>query len=123
MRYITDRKRALGLGAAKSGTEHHWFMIVSGVALVGLVLAFVLIFGRALGASHEEVVATFSRPFPALVALLTIWVGMLHFRKGAQTAIEDYSRGVTQKILLIVNICISYTVMAAGLYAVLRIAI
>lgn len=123
MRYITDRKRALGLGSAKSGTEHHWFMIVSGVALVGLMLAFVLIFGRALGSSHDEVLATFSRPFPALVALLTLWVGMLHFRKGAQTAIEDYSRGLTQKALLIVNICVSYAVMAAGLYAVLRIAI
>ncbi|SIO40963.1 succinate dehydrogenase subunit D [Rhodovulum sp. ES.010] len=123
MRYITDYKRAVGLGAAKAGTEHHWFMIVSGVALVVLVAAFVLIFGSALGSSHEEVVATFSRPFPALVALLTIWVGMLHFRKGAQTAIEDYSRGVTQKALLIVNICLSYTIMAAGLYAVIRIAI
>lgn len=123
MRYITDRKRALGLGSAKSGTEHHWFMIVSGVALVGLVLAFVLIFGSALGASHEQVVETFSRPFPAVVALLTIAVGMLHFRYGAQTAIEDYSRGLTRKALLIANICVSYTVMAAGLYAVVRIAI
>ncbi|TCO72066.1 succinate dehydrogenase, hydrophobic membrane anchor protein [Rhodovulum euryhalinum] len=123
MRYITARKRALGLGSAKTGTEHHWFMIVSGIALVGLVLAFVLIFGRALGSSHEEVVATFSRPFPAIVALLTIWVGMAHFRKGAQTAIEDYSRGITQKALLILTICVSYSVMAAGLYAVLRIAI
>ena len=26
MRYLTDRKRAVGLGSAKSGTEHFWAM-------------------------------------------------------------------------------------------------
>lgn len=123
MRYLTDRKRALGLGAAHTGTEHHWQMIVSGAALIGLVPTFVFIFGRALGSGHEAVVATFSRPFPALVAILTLWVGLVHFRKGAQTAIEDYSRGITRKLLLICMICVSYTAMAAGLYAVIRIAL
>ncbi|HDR29520.1 succinate dehydrogenase, hydrophobic membrane anchor protein [Rhodovulum sp.] len=122
MRYLTDRKRALGLGAAKSGTEDHWILIVTGVALAGLIPAFVLVFGRTLGGSHEEVVATFSRPFPALVALLTLWVGLYHFRKGAQTAIDDYTRGIRRTILLIAMICVSYTAMAAGLYAVIRIA-
>lgn len=123
MRYITDRKRAQGLGAAKTGTEHHWTLIVSGAALIGLVPAFVIIFGRALGGTHEEVVATFSRPFPALVAILMLWVGLMHFRRGAQTAIEDYARGITRKLLLIGAICISYTVLAAGLYAIVRIAL
>ncbi|GAA0284725.1 succinate dehydrogenase, hydrophobic membrane anchor protein [Rhodovulum strictum] len=123
MRYLTDRKRALGLGAAKTGTEHHWILIVTGVALAGLIPAFVLIFGRALGGSHADVVATFSRPFPALVALLTLFVGLFHFRKGAQTAIEDYTRGIRRTVLLIAMICITYSAMAAGLYAIIRIAL
>jgi succinate dehydrogenase / fumarate reductase, membrane anchor subunit len=29
MRYLTDRKRAVGKGAAGTGTEHHWSMQVS----------------------------------------------------------------------------------------------
>jgi len=123
MRYLTDRKRAVGLGAAKTGAEHHWYMTVSSVALIGLMPLFVVIFGSALGSSYEEAVATFSRPFPAVVALLTIWAGMMHFRRGAQMMIEDYWQGITRKALLIAMICLSYTVMAAGLYAVIRIAI
>lgn len=123
MRYITDRKRARGLGAAHTGTDHHWTMIVSSVALIGLIPTFVLIFGSTLGDPYEEVVATFSRPFPAVVALLTLWVGLLHFRRGVQMLIEDYFRGITRKALIIAAICISYTAMAAGLYAVIRIAI
>ncbi|ARE38758.1 Succinate dehydrogenase hydrophobic membrane anchor protein [Rhodovulum sp. P5] len=123
MRYLTDRKRALGLGAAKTGTAHHWYMIVSAVALVFLVPAFVFIFGSALGSSHADVVATFSSPFAAIVAILTIVVGMQHFSRGAQMMIEDYAQGLTRKVLVIVATCISYAALAAGVYAVIRIAI
>ena len=40
MRYLTDRKRAIGLGSAKSGTAHFWSMKVSSVALLILVPLF-----------------------------------------------------------------------------------
>ena len=33
MRYLTARKRAEGKGAAHHGTEHHWYMTVSGAGL------------------------------------------------------------------------------------------
>jgi succinate dehydrogenase / fumarate reductase membrane anchor subunit len=123
MHFITDRKRAEGLGAAKTGTAHHWSMMVSSVGLVVLVPLFVLIFGSALGSSYEEAVATFSRPFPAVVALLTFWVGMSHFRRGCQVMIEDYTDGIIRKAAIAAMICVSYAIMAAGLYAVIRIAI
>ena len=32
MRYLTDRKRAVGLGSAKSGVHHFWAMKMSSVA-------------------------------------------------------------------------------------------
>ncbi|MEX5728247.1 succinate dehydrogenase / fumarate reductase membrane anchor subunit [Rhodovulum iodosum] len=123
MRFITDRKRAVGLGAAKTGTMEHWTTTISSVALIGLMPVFVLIVGSSLGSSHEDVVATFSRPFPALVVILTFWVGFGHFRRGVQIMIEDYASGVTRKALLILMISISYTAMAAGLYAVVRLAL
>jgi succinate dehydrogenase / fumarate reductase membrane anchor subunit len=92
MRYLTDRKRATGLGSAKTGTEHFWHMQISSVALAILLPLFIFTFGRVVGAPYETVVAYFGRPFPALIAGLTILVGMTHFKNGAQVMIEDYAR-------------------------------
>ena len=123
MRYLTDRKRAVGKGAGHSGTEHHWYMQVSAVALAFLLPVWVYIFGSALGQGHEAVIATFARPFPAIVTGLVLFVSMRHFAKGAQMMIEDYARGTTKKALVIAAISLSYVVMATGLYALVRIAL
>ncbi len=123
MRYLTDRKRAVGKGAGHSGTEHHWYMQVSAVALAFLLPVWVYIFGSALGQGHEAVMATFARPFPAIVTGLVLIVSMRHFAKGAQMMIEDYARGTTKKALVIAAISLSYAVMATGLYALVRIAL
>ncbi|WP_434618841.1 succinate dehydrogenase, hydrophobic membrane anchor protein [Tabrizicola sp. M-4] len=123
MRYLTDRKRAVGKGAGHSGTEHHWYMQVSAVALAFLLPVWVFIFGRALGQGHEAVLATFARPFPAIVTALVLVVSMRHFAKGAQMMIEDYARGHAKKALVIAAISLSYVVMATGLYALVRIAL
>lgn len=123
MRYLTDAKRAMGKGAGHSGTEHHWFMQVSAVGLAFLVPVWVYIFGSALGGSHTEVLATFARPFPAILTALILVVGMRHFAKGATMMIEDYSHGTTRKALVIAAISLSYVVMATGLFALVRIAI
>ncbi len=123
MSYLTDRKRASGTGSAKSGTEHHWAMTVSSGALLILIPLFVFTFGPMLGASYEEVTAYFARPFPAVVAGLTIVVTFKHFADGVQALIEDYVHGVAQKIAIIAMTCISYAAMAFGLYAVIRLAL
>ena len=123
MRYLTDRKRAVGKGASHSGTEHHWYMQISSVALAFLLPVWVYIFGHALGQGHEAVVATFARPFPAIVTGLVLFVSMRHFAKGAQMMIEDYSHGHTRKALVIAAISLSYVVIATGLFALARIAL
>ncbi len=123
MRYLTDRKRAVGLGSAKSGTEHFWHMQVSAVALAILVPLFIFTFGRIVGAPYEDVVAYYGRPFPAIVAGLTLIVAMTHFKNGAQVMIEDYAHGLTRKALIIGTICLSYALIATGLYALIRLAL
>jgi succinate dehydrogenase / fumarate reductase membrane anchor subunit len=123
MAFVTDRKRAVGLGSAKTGTEHFWSMTKSSAALLILVPLFVFTVGPMLGRPHEEVVAFFARPFPALVAALTIVVGFLHFRNGAQVAIEDYTHGLTRKVLIMVMAGVSYAAAATGLFAIARIAL
>ncbi len=123
MAYMTDLKRAVGLGAAHKGTEHHWSMIKSSVALIILVPLFVFTFGPMLGEPHDEVVAYFSRPFPAIVAGLTIAVGFMHFKNGVEVLIEDYVGGLARKVAIILMTCLSYAAAATGLFAIARIAL
>lgn len=123
MRYLTDRKRAVGMGSAKTGTAHFWAMKVTSIGLLLLVPLFVFTFGPMLGKPHAEVVAYFGRPFPAIVAALTIVVSFIHFKDGVQVLIEDYVHGTTQKILIIAMICLSYAAMVTGLFAIAKIAL
>lgn len=123
MAFVTDRKRAVGLGSAKAGTEHFWSMTKSSVALLVLVPLFVFTFGPMLGEPYEEVILYFSRPFPAIVAALTLVVGFMHFKNGVQVLIEDYTDGLTRKGLIIAMICVSYAAAATGLFAIARIAL
>jgi len=123
MRYLTDRKRATGMGSAKSGTAHFWAMKVSSVALLILIPLFVFTFGTIVGEDYNTVTAYFAHPFPALIAALTLIVGFEHFQSGAQVLIEDYVHGLAQKVTIILIKCISYGLMAMGLFAIAKLAL
>lgn len=123
MSFRTDRQRAVGLGAAKSGPEHHWHMITTSIALLILIPLFVLSFGNALGGTYEEVLATYSRPYPSIIAGLTLVVGLIHFKNGAQVLIEDYVGGIKRKFTIIVVNMLSYTLIAAGLFGLVKLAL
>ena len=123
MAYLTDRKRAMGLGSAKSGTAHHWSMTISSVALLILLPLFVFTFGAALGGTYEEIVAYYARPFPAIVAALTILVSFKHFNDGVQTLLEDYVHGLAQNVSIVVMTCVSYGAAAVGIFAIARLAL
>lgn len=123
MAYLTDRKRAMGMGSAKTGTDHHWAMMVSSVGLAILIPLFVFNFGSILGSSYEEVLAHYGRPYPAVLAALTIVVSMMHFKKGVQVLIEDYVHGTARKFSIIAMICLSYAIAGVGLFAIARLAL
>ena len=123
MRYLTDRKRAEGLGSAKSGVHHFWAMKMSSVGLLFLIPMFICTFGPMIGEPHADVVAYFARPFPAIVAILTIIVGFRHFNDGAQVMIEDYVHGTKQKIVLLLLACLSYGAMAVGVFSIAKLAL
>ncbi|ETD89570.1 succinate dehydrogenase, hydrophobic membrane anchor protein [Rhodobacter capsulatus] len=120
MRYLTDRKRAVGKGASGSGTEHFWWMTMSSVALAFLVPAFIFVFGHAIGMSQAELQAYFARPFPAILTALVTIVGMRHFAKGAQVMLEDYTQGSLRKGLVIFVYSLSWLVSALVLYALAK---
>ena len=123
MAFLTDRKRAIGMGSARSGTDHFWSMTVSSVALLILVPLFIFMVGSTIGEDYADVRARFARPFPALVTVLTLIVGFHHFAMGARVLIEDYTGGLTRKLCIIAVQCISYAAIAASIYAIVRIAL
>ena len=122
MGYLTDRKRAAGMGSAKSGTEHFWHMKLSSVALLILIPLFIFPFGTAIGEDHTYVTAYFARPLPSLIAALTLIVGVEHFKLGVTVLVEDYVHGIAQKICIIGVTCLSYAAMAIGLFALAKMA-
>jgi len=123
MAFLTDRKRATGLGAARSGTMHHWAMTKSSAALVVLMPLFILTFGRILGAPYEDVIAYYHRPFPAIIAALTIAVAFLHFKTGVQETLLDYTHGGMTRALILLVSGICWFAAAVGVFGVLRIAL
>ena len=123
MAYMTDRKRVTGLGAARSGTKDFWTMTVTSVALLVLTPFFLAVIGPLLGAPHAEVVATLGRPIPALIVGAFLVAGMHHFRIGVTALIDDYVRGLSRKIWLIVMTIVSYGIAAAGVVALVQIAL
>lgn len=123
MRYLTDRKRAVGNGSARGGTETFWKHLVSSVLLQVLIPLFVITFALGLGGSYEEVVAYYSKPFPAIVTALTLIVGMIHLMREVHEAVEDYLHGLTEKLAIVFSQGFAYTVIAVGLFALVRLAI
>ena len=123
MAFLTDRKRAVGMGSSHHGTHHHWQMMVSSIALVFAIPAFVVTFGIGLGKPYEEVSAYYSHPIPAIVMALSLIVIINHVMQEALTAVEDYVHGNAQMLTLIAVKGISYTLIAVGLFAVGRMAL
>ncbi|MFO1174261.1 MAG: succinate dehydrogenase, hydrophobic membrane anchor protein [Paracoccaceae bacterium] len=123
MRYITDRKRAIGKGPAHTGTEHHWYMQASAVGLAFLVPWFVFCIGRAFTLPYGDAWYLLMTPYVSIPMGLAIFVGMRHFAKGAIMMIEDYTRGSTRKALVIAALSLSYAITATGLYALIVITL
>ena len=121
--YTTARKRAENLGSSGAGTEHHWNNIVTSIALVVLVPLFVFTLGPILGRPYDEVIVALAHPFVALVIGLTLLVGLVHFRHGVQVVLEDYAHGTPRRVMIIAAICVTYAILAVGLFAVARIAL
>ena len=122
-RFLTDRKRAHGLGAGRQGTHHHWQMMVTSMLMVVLVPAFVVTIALGVGGTYEEVIAYYSRPIPAIITMLSLAVVIFHLMNEAVEAVEDYVHGLAGKLTLVGVTAFSYTLIAAGVFAVAKIAL
>lgn len=124
MRFLTDRKRAVGLGAAGDGVQHWWQQRVTAVALVPLALLFLLPFARALGSGHEAVLEAYGRPFNAVIAVAFFAAAFTHLRLGLHEVIVDYiSDHGLRAGLVLANTLLCWFLGLAGILAVILIAL
>ena len=122
MKFVTDRKRALGMGSGRDGTHHHWQMMVSSIALVVIVPIFVITFMLGYGEGYIDVVSYFSRPVPAILTALSLVIVIRHVMFEALEAVEDYIHGTTGKLVQIAVTGLSYGLIAVGLFALAKLA-
>lgn len=122
-KFVTDRKRAHGLGSGRSGTHHHWQMLVSSILMCVAVPAFVITFGLGLGGDFNDAVDYFGHPIPAIILALSWFVIIRHVMNEALEAIEDYVHGMAGQLTQVATTAFSYSLIAVGIFALARLAI
>ena len=119
----TPLARVLGLGSAKSGTEHFWRQRLTAVANVPLTIAFVVIVVGLLGRNHAAVVQILGSPLVAVIMLLFIISVTIHMRIGMQVIIEDYVHDEVRKLVLVIaNTFFTVAVGLACAFAILMLS-
>jgi succinate dehydrogenase / fumarate reductase membrane anchor subunit len=118
----TPLGRVLGLGSAKSGTDHWWSQRVSGVALALLGLWFAWSLLQLHGLAYGNVIEFLRVPMNGiLMSLLCITVAY-HSYLGIQVVVEDYVHSAALKVTSLVASRFAHVVIAvACVYSILRI--
>jgi succinate dehydrogenase / fumarate reductase membrane anchor subunit len=119
----TPLGRVLGLGSARSGTEHWWLQRVTAIAGLPLVVFLIIFIIGHLGAPRAELVASLSNPLVAIALALTMLTLLWHMRLGVQVVIEDYVHQPVRKIsALLLNTFLTMALAATALYAILKMS-
>lgn len=109
--------------ADPSGSPHAKFMRLSAYALAPLGVFAAWFLAGVAGKSYDAARAELGRPFPAIVLIAFIALGMLHAAAGAEAIIEDYvhDEALKQKALL-ANKWASRAIVAIWTLAIMLIA-
>jgi len=119
----TPLGRVIGLGSAKSGTEHWWHQRVTAIAGIPLVIFLIGFVLTHIGASRAEIIASLSNPIVAILLALTVVNLLWHMRLGLQVVIEDYVHTPPRKVAaLLFNTFFTVAMGAAALYAILKMS-
>lgn len=114
--------KALGLGAAGDGPAHWWSQRVSAVAMV-LLTAWFLLSAVSLELGNQAAVAQWlAAPLNTVLMILLTGTLCYHSAIGLQVVLEDYSRGWSRVIGLLISQFLHILLAAVAIVAILRIA-
>ncbi len=112
-----------GLGSAKEGVEHWWRERLTAVALIPLALWFIASMIMHGGDDYIAVTAWLRTPFAMLMMVLLLAAVFHHSALGLQVIIEDYVHSAAKIPALIIMRLSCFALAAAGILAVLRVAL
>ena len=112
----------LGLGSAKTGTEHWWLQRVTAIANIPLVIFLIVFILCHLGVDRAQLMASVRHPLIAIALALSFLSILWHMRLGMQVIIEDYVHGGWRIVLLLGNVFFTIALGIAALYAILSLS-
>lgn len=116
--------KAKGLGAPGEASHHYWVQRTSALALIPLVIWMCFSIAFLPEASYSTVVTWLQSPFNGIITLLFVILSFYHAQLGLQTIIEDYVSSHSKRLAGVLFIkFLSYFLMAAGVYAVIKITL
>ena len=124
MSYKTDYARVQGLGSAKHGTGEWWMQRMTSIVLALLAPFFLWTLAANVGTSYEEVRATYSNPWNAIIAAVFIGTAFYHIALGNRVVIEDYIHSKGLRVALLVGnagLCLALAV--TGVFAIFKLAL
>lgn len=114
----------LGRGSAGEGVAHWWSQRVTALALVPLTAWFLVSLCSVPLSDHAAVTIWIGIGWNPLWLALLLLAMCVHSRLGVQVVIEDYVHaGAAKLALLLLSSAAHAVLLAAGAYALLRIAL
>ncbi|PLW76387.1 succinate dehydrogenase, hydrophobic membrane anchor protein [Cohaesibacter celericrescens] len=119
----TPLKTIRGLGNTHHGTEHHWIMRLTSVALLFLSVGFIWFVISALNSDYESAKVLVGHPVVAVMLLLFVVIGCYHMYQGSLTITEDYFQcQLYRTASKIATFFLSTVVGTACVFAVLKVS-
>jgi len=116
--------KAKGLGASGDASHHFWVQRISGLGLITLLIWICVSIAFLPTADYSTVVSWLQSPFNGIVTILCVILSFYHAQLGLQVVIEDYVSNHSIRLTGILFVkFLSYFLMAAGVYAVVKITL
>jgi succinate dehydrogenase / fumarate reductase, membrane anchor subunit len=114
--------RVRGLGSSHEGTHHWLHQRITAGSNLALMLWFMVSVALLPGYSLEIARDWIASTWVAVPLILLIVSVVYHFRLGLQVVIEDYQKGESRVILMVLLNYFSVAVATTAIFAILKIA-
>ena len=108
-------------GDAKASTRHFLLQRLSGVSNIVFLLLLLFIVVRLAGDDRADMVDIVGNPLVGLPFALTLGILTLHMRNGMRDILEDYFRGRTYRLYMMLNSLFCLIIALVGIGAILKL--